>query len=111
MWSALRLRSYRNAETIRQGQERIRVRVEAIVRRLGQRSLVNMEPGYQRMAEELPKAATWMENAVGNLTELDARQALQQARQALAHLQRADAAFKEVHGPGLTRCRRRPAAK
>ena len=84
------------AETISEGQERIRVRVEAIVRRLGQRSLVNMEPGYQQMAEELPKAATAMKDVEGNLTEIDARKALIHARQALAHLQRADAAFKEV---------------
>lgn len=82
--------------TIGTGQARIRDRVEAIARRLGARAVVTMEPGYRQMAEELPKAARAMTEVEAALAEGEVTDALPRARKALAHLQRADAAFREV---------------
>ncbi|MBT6274511.1 MAG: hypothetical protein HOI95_10300, partial [Chromatiales bacterium] len=47
-------------ETLTAAQLRIRERVEAITRRLGQRRVFDGEPGYQQMAKELPKASVAM---------------------------------------------------
>jgi hypothetical protein len=84
------------ASTVEHAQTRIRERVDAITRRLKQRSLVNAEPGYQQIAEELPRASVAMVEVEAALGTPDAAVALPKARQALAHLQRADAAFREV---------------
>lgn len=85
-----------NVTTLATAQERIRVRVDAIVRRLGARSIVDLNPGYRRMAEELPEAATSMREVEALLAALDVERALPEARQALLHLQRADSAFREA---------------
>ncbi|HSS62802.1 MAG TPA: hypothetical protein VLS27_00065 [Gammaproteobacteria bacterium] len=82
--------------TLNAAQERIRSRVEAIVRRLGARSIVELNPGYRRMAEELPKAAKSMLEVEALLALVDVQGALPAARFALLHLQRADSAFREV---------------
>ncbi len=82
--------------TLNEAQERIRSRVEAIVRRLGARSIVDLNPGYRRMAEELPKAAKSMLEVEALLALIDVQGALPAARFALLHLQRADSAFREV---------------
>jgi hypothetical protein len=82
--------------TLNSAQERIRSRVEAIVRRLGARSIVDLNPGYRRMAEELPQAAKSMLEVEAMLALSDVQQALPAARFALLHLQRADSAFREV---------------
>jgi hypothetical protein len=82
--------------TLNAAQERIRSRVEAIVRRLGARSIVELNPGYRRMAEELPQAAKSMLEVEALLALEDVKGALPAARFALLHLQRADSAFREV---------------
>ncbi len=82
--------------TLRSAQERIRNRVEAIVRRLGARSVVDLNPGYRRMAKELPEAAKSMLEVEALLALNDVQKALPAARFALLHLQRADSAFREV---------------
>ena len=79
-----------------QAQARVRDRVDAIVRRLGTRPVVEMNPGYRAMAEELPRASAAMVRVEALLAGRDIGAALEPARQALRHLQRADAAFREV---------------
>jgi hypothetical protein len=83
-------------ETLIEAQQRIRTRVEAISRRLEARSIVELNPGYKRMAEELPHAASAMVRAEALLAAQELPDALPRARKALSHLQRADAAFREV---------------
>lgn len=83
-------------DTLGTAQERIRERVDAIVRRLGTRSIVERNPGYRRMAEELPQASKSMVKVEALLAASDVEEALPAARQALLHLQRADSAFREA---------------
>lgn len=85
------------AELLLRSQERIRDRVEAIIRRLLNRSVIQLQEGYQRMAEELPKAVEAMRTAETALSERHPEAALAPARQALQHLQRAEAAFGDVN--------------
>ncbi len=82
--------------TLNAAQSRIRNRVQAIVRRIGARSIVDLNPGYRRMAEELPQAAKSMLEVEALLQLNDLPGALPAARFALLHLQRADSAFREV---------------
>ncbi len=84
-------------ELLLRSQERIRDRVEAISRRLLNRSIIQLQEGYQRMAEELPKAVEAMRGAEAALSERQPKAALAPARQALQHLQRAEAAFGDVN--------------
>ena len=83
-------------QTLTDAQTRIRDRVDAIVRRLTARPVVELNKGYRRMAEELPKASQAMIEAEATISADDLDQALPAARQALLHLQRADAAFRDV---------------
>ena len=77
-------------------QARIRGRVEAIVRRIQGRPMVQSAPGYRVMLDEMPRAANAMTRVEALLAVPAAEEALPRAREALAHLQRADAAFREV---------------
>ncbi|MDX1654210.1 MAG: DUF4175 family protein [Candidatus Competibacteraceae bacterium] len=79
-----------------QAQGRIHERTAAIVRRLNARPVVELNKGYRRMAEELPKAASAMIRTAALLEAGEVDQALPQAREALLYLQRADAAFRDV---------------
>jgi hypothetical protein len=83
-------------DTLESAQSRIRVRAEAIARRLGARSMVNLRPGYREVADALPQAVKAMKEVEALLSVADVQQALPQARAALGHLQRADAAFRDV---------------
>jgi len=83
-------------ETLTEVQVRIRDRVEAIVRRLGERGAVRQHEGYQQMLDELPQAAEAMEDAERALRELGPEPTLAPAQKALQHLQRAEAAFRET---------------
>ena len=83
-------------KTLTSAQARIRTRTDAIVRRLGTRSIVNLNPGYRRMAKELPQASKAMSEVEALLALGDLSPALPAARTALLHLQRADAAVREV---------------
>ena len=82
--------------TLSDAQGRIRGRVEAIVRRIEGRAVVQNTPGYVLMLEVMPKAITAMARVEALLTVPDAEQSLPFAREALVHLQRADASFREV---------------
>jgi hypothetical protein len=84
------------AATLEQAQARIRDRVEAVVRRIAPRAFISGNDGYRRMAEEMPRAARAMVETEAALAVRELPQALPRARKALLHLQRADAAFRDV---------------
>jgi hypothetical protein len=89
----------RFAETVHileTAQARIRDRVEAIIRRIGTRNVMQRNQGIQRMREELPEAVTAMKKAQQRLLEESPAEALPPARKALQHLQRAEAAFHDA---------------
>jgi hypothetical protein len=83
-------------ETLETAQARIRDRVEAIIRRIGTRNVMQRNAGIQQMREELPKAVTAMKEAEQRLLEESPAEALPPARKALQHLQRAEAAFRDA---------------
>jgi hypothetical protein len=82
--------------TLSDAQARIRQRVDAIVRRLQGRSMMDSRPGLRVMLDAMPRASAAMLRVESLLAVPDPEQALPPAREALAHLQRADAAFREV---------------
>jgi hypothetical protein len=84
------------AETLETAQARIRDRVEAIIRRIGTRNVMQQNPGIRRMREELPEAVAAMMEAEVKLGEESPAEALPPARKALQHLQRAEAAFRDA---------------
>jgi hypothetical protein len=77
-------------------EARIRDRVEAIIRRLGERTLMQADESLQRMVQELPQAVEAMLETEATLAERDPHAALAPARKALRHLQRAEAAFRDL---------------
>jgi hypothetical protein len=83
-------------ETLENAQARIRDRVEAIIRRIGTRDVMQKNAGVQRMREELPQAVAAMKEAEQQLDEKSPAEALPPARKALQHLQRAEAAFHDA---------------
>jgi len=87
----------KNLELLARAQARIRDRVEAIVRRLGSRSIVQLDERYRVITSELPLAAEAMIEVEKQLKEVEIEQALADAQIALVHLQRADAAFREIN--------------
>lgn len=84
------------ASTLGRAQARIRDRVEAIVRRLGARNIMQGHEGFQRMRRELPEAIKAMRAAEAAMINREPATALPPAREALQHLQRAEAAFRDV---------------
>jgi hypothetical protein len=84
------------AETLATAQARIRDRVEAIIRRIANRNVMQTNPGIKQMREELPKAVIAMKDAGQRLGEQAPAEALPLARKALQHLQRAEAAFHDA---------------
>ncbi|MDH3388111.1 MAG: hypothetical protein OEN02_09405, partial [Gammaproteobacteria bacterium] len=100
----IRDRDNYDAETYRQNLEllataeaRIRDRVEAIVRRIGSRPLVQQDERYRIVTEELPLAAEAMIKVENKLKASEIDTALSDAQVALKHLQRADAAFRDIN--------------
>jgi len=90
--------TYRNnLELLARAQARIRDRVEAIVRRLGSRSIVQIDEQYRVITTELPLAAEAMIEVEKQLKAVEIERALADAQIALVHLQRADAAFREIN--------------
>ncbi len=83
-------------EALETAQSRIRDRVEAIIRRIGTRNVMQRNAGIQRMRDELPKAVTAMKEAEQRLLEELPAEALPPARKALQHLQRAESAFRDA---------------
>jgi hypothetical protein len=83
-------------DTLETAQARIRDRVQAIIRRIGTRNVMQRNAGIQRMREELPQAVTAMKEAEQRLGANSPVEALPPARKALQHLQRAEAAFRDA---------------
>ena len=86
-----------NLELLATAEARIRDRVEAIVRRIGRRPIVQVDERYQVVMNELPLAAEAMVEVEKLLKEAEIDSALVDAQRALLHLQRADAAFREIN--------------
>ena len=85
-----------NMATLALSQGRLRERVEAVVRRIQDRGVIQTDSGFIKIADELPAAAAEMLTSEEALGARRARQALPAAQRALQHLQRAEAAFRDV---------------
>ncbi|MCZ6918740.1 MAG: hypothetical protein O7I93_18340 [Gemmatimonadetes bacterium] len=85
-----------NMATLALSQGRLRERVEAVVRRIQDRGVMRSDSGFIKIMQELPAAAAEMLTSEEELGERDAREALPAAQRALQHLQRAEAAFRDV---------------
>jgi len=86
-----------NLDLLATAEARIRDRVEAILRRIGSRPLVLIDPRYQVVLTELPQAVEAMTRVEMQLAETEVEEALADAQVALKHLQRADAAFRDIN--------------
>jgi hypothetical protein len=86
-----------NLELLANAEARIRDRVEAIVRRIGRRPIVQSDERYQVVMRELPLATEAMIEVENLLRQAEIETALSDAQRALLHLQRADAAFREIN--------------
>ncbi|MCZ7597863.1 MAG: hypothetical protein M5U09_09210 [Gammaproteobacteria bacterium] len=82
--------------TLSEARARIRDRVDAIVRRLESRQIPGIQATLDPMLDELPKASKAMREVEAELAEAELDPALESAREALVHLQRADAGFREM---------------
>lgn len=86
-----------NLELLATAQARIRDRVEAIVRRIRSRTIVQVDKRYKIIMEELPSAAEAMREVEQQLQQAEIEAALTDAQVALKHLQRADAEFRDIN--------------
>jgi hypothetical protein len=86
-----------NLELLATAQARIRDRVEAIVRRISSRAIVQVDKRYMVILEELPLAAEAMRRVEQQLQQVEIEPALTDAQIALKHLQRADAEFRDIN--------------
>jgi len=86
-----------NLELLATAQTRIRARVEAIVRRISSRAIMQVDEIYKVIMEELPLAVEAMLDVEQQLELADIEAALTDAQIALKHLQRADAEFRDIN--------------
>ncbi len=86
-----------NLELLTKAQARIRDRVEAIIRRINRRPMNQLDEHYKIITAELPRAAAAMREVERQLEASDIEPALTDAQIALKHLQRADAAFRDIN--------------
>ena len=86
-----------NLELLARAQARIRDRVEAIIRRLGSRSVMHQDITFKEIIEALPPAVEAMHEVEHKLQHSDIDAALTDAQVALKYLQRADAAFRDFN--------------
>lgn len=84
-----------NLATISLAQGRLRQQVETLSRRMVQRG-VSSDSTFARVAAELPFAIEAMRQAEVQLSQRDPNEALPPEQVALQHLQRAEAAYREV---------------
>src|SRR5690606_28452930 len=84
-----------NLEALTTAQDALRRQALTLAERLTNRGAVR-DTSFEVIARELPLAAEQMELAVESLSELDPGEALPFEQRALVHLQRAEAAFREV---------------
>lgn len=85
-----------NFATLVLSQSRLRAQVDTLAQRLVARGIVSRDSVFRVIAEELPKAGTEMRAAEQRLGTRRAREALAPEQRALQHLQRAEAAFREI---------------
>ena len=85
-----------NVSTIALSQGQLRERVETLARRLAMRGVAGADSALAVIAEELPRAAAAMQQAEERLGRSRAGEALAPEQKALQHLQRAEAAYREV---------------
>ena len=84
-----------NLATLALLQGRLREQVESLVEQMRQRGVPGV-PEFRTVFEELPKAGAAMRLAESELGERDLKGAMGPEQRALQHLQRAEAAFREV---------------
>ena len=90
-------REYReNVATLVLAQGRLREQVDALAQRMRQRGGIDADSTLRAIAEELPQASAAMKQAEEALGRRDAKAALPHEQRALQHLQRAEAAFRDV---------------
>ncbi len=90
-------RSYReNITTLAIGEGRLREDVAELRRRMAQRGMVQVDSTFVVIGEALDSAAIHLQEAEERLGRQNPRAALPAAQQALTHLQRAEAAYREV---------------
>lgn len=95
--SAADARSYReNLTTLAIGEGRIRQDVAELRRRMAQRGMARVDSTFVLIGEALDSAAVHLQEAEERLGRHRPRAALPPAQQALTHLQRAEAAYREV---------------
>ena len=85
-----------NISTILLSQGRLREQVETLRQRLQQRGVLGADSIMEKIAEELPKAIEAMKEAEERLARREAEPSLPHEQRALQHLQRAEAAYREV---------------
>jgi hypothetical protein len=85
-----------NVQTLKLAQGRLREEVQTLVDRMSARGIVELDSAFASIAEELPKAVEAMVSAEEQLEARDPDEALPPERTALQHLQRAEAAYREV---------------
>ncbi len=85
-----------NFATLLLSQSRLRAQVDTLVQRLVGRGIVSRDSTFRIIAEELPKAGAEMRAAEQRLGTRRAREALGPEQRALQHLQRAEAAFRDI---------------
>lgn len=77
-------------------QGRLRERVDGLLNRMGSRGILEPGSDFQHTAEELRQAASEMKSAEAGLGGKQPKEALPPEQRALAHLQRAEGAFRDV---------------
>ena len=85
-----------NVATLVLAQGRLREQVDALNQKMRLRGSIDADSTLRAIAEELPKASAAMKEAEERLGRRDAKGALPHEQRALQHLQRAEAAFREV---------------
>ena len=86
-----------NLALLTTAQARIRDRVEAIIRRIKSRSIIQVDERYKVILDELPLAIEAMQEVEKQLPLAEVEAALTDAQVALKHLQRADAEFRDIN--------------
>ncbi len=85
-----------NFATLLLSQSRLRAQVDTLVQRLVGRGIVSRDSTFRIIADELPRAGAEMRAAEERLGVRRAGEALGPEQRALQHLQRAEAAFREI---------------
>ena len=85
-----------NVTTLAIGEGRLREEVASLTTRMRQRQVASIDSTFLTIARELDSAAVDLQQAEERLGRLRPRDALTPAQKALQHLQRAEAAYREV---------------